>query len=145
MTEHRTENPGNGAAVRHDADGTARIELLGEVDHSVVDQLDEAMRAALDSGAERIVVDFRRLSFFDSACISALVRARAQAEENGRALALAHVDQYARRILDLTGLLAVFTLEDSAAGSADDAAGDAAGDETGDETGDRPAVQDGAS
>jgi stage II sporulation protein AA (anti-sigma F factor antagonist) len=114
MTEHRTEHPGNGAAVHTEADGTARIELLGEVDHSVVDQLDDAMRTAIDSGAQRVVVDFRRLSFFDSACISALVRARAQAEEHGRALALANVDQYARRILDLTGLLPVFTIEGAA-------------------------------
>jgi stage II sporulation protein AA (anti-sigma F factor antagonist) len=121
MTEHRTEHPGNStgsdSAVRIEASGdTVRIVLLGEVDHSVVDQLDEAMREALATEAEKFVIDFRRLSFFDSACISALVRARAQVEERGGELALANVDQYARRILDLTGLLKVFVIEDSAAG-----------------------------
>lgn len=90
-----------------------RIRLLGEIDHSAVQQLDQAVTDVLDQGVDRLVVDFAELSFFDSACISALVRARSQAEARGGTITLANVNRYARRILDLTGLSPVFALDES--------------------------------
>jgi anti-anti-sigma factor len=99
--------------VRSEVAGdTGRIMLLGEIDHAAVEQLDNAVHELLDAGAARLVVDFARLSFFDSACISALVRARVQAEDRGGTVTLANVDPYARRILDITGLLSAFTIEE---------------------------------
>jgi anti-anti-sigma factor len=106
------EQPGDPVVRTVVAGGTARVLLLGEIDHGAVDQLDEVVRRLLDSGVVRLVMDFENLAFFDSACISALVRARAQAEERGGTVTLANVGRYARRILDLTGLLATFTIED---------------------------------
>ncbi|HEX3788979.1 MAG TPA: STAS domain-containing protein [Pseudonocardiaceae bacterium] len=94
---------------------TGRIVLRGEIDHDVADQLDEAVRTLLDTGARRLVVDFADLSFFDSACIGALVRAHDQTQQCGGELALVNVDRYARRVLDLTGLLSVFTVVDKPA------------------------------
>ncbi|NKQ52083.1 STAS domain-containing protein [Amycolatopsis sp. K13G38] len=101
-------------AVKVEAGGeTGRIRLLGEIDHTAVQQLDRAVSDLLDQGVQRLVVDFADLSFFDSACISALVRARTMAEERGGTITLANVNKYARRILDLTGLSAVFALDES--------------------------------
>lgn len=93
------------------ADDTGRVKLFGEIDHTAVEQLDRAVSDLLDKGVTRLVVDFADLSFFDSACISALVRARALAEERDSSITLANVNRYARRILDLTGLSAAFTIE----------------------------------
>jgi anti-anti-sigma factor len=115
MTRHEgNREPAGGAVVRTEVDGAAaRVLLLGEIDHGAVGQLDGAMRELFESGVTRLVMDFAQLSFFDSACISALVRARAQAEQLGGTLALANLDRYARRILDLTGLLTTFTIEEN--------------------------------
>jgi stage II sporulation protein AA (anti-sigma F factor antagonist) len=105
------------SVVRTVVDGdTARVLLLGEIDHGAVTELDQALHELFDSGVIRLVMDFESLSFFDSACISTLVRARAQAEERGGTLALANLDRYARRILDLTGLLSTFTIEEDKSG-----------------------------
>ncbi|GAB2971374.1 STAS domain-containing protein [Amycolatopsis acidiphila] len=93
------------------ADDVGRIRLFGEIDHTAVEQLDRAVSDLLDKGVSHLVVDFADLSFFDSACISALVRARALAEERGSSITLANVNRYARRILDLTGLSVAFTIE----------------------------------
>jgi stage II sporulation protein AA (anti-sigma F factor antagonist) len=91
--------------------GAGRIKLVGEIDHAAVERFDQAVRDLLDDGADRIVVDFDDLSFFDSACLSALVRARTQAEEHGGTITLTNVDRFARRILDLTGLSVAFAIE----------------------------------
>ncbi|HVV14745.1 STAS domain-containing protein [Amycolatopsis sp.] len=102
-----------GSAVGVESAGdTGRIKLLGEIDHSAVRQLDQAVHELLDGGATKLVFDFADLSFFDSACISALVRAHSQAGERGGEIELVNVNPYARRILDLTGLSDVFALSD---------------------------------
>ncbi|WP_435155184.1 STAS domain-containing protein [Amycolatopsis sacchari] len=96
--------------AEHSGD-VGRIKLFGEIDHTAVEQLDRAVTDLLGKGVARLVVDFEDLSFFDSACISALVRARALAEEQDSEITLANVNRYARRILDLTGLSSAFTIE----------------------------------
>ncbi|WP_236792940.1 STAS domain-containing protein [Amycolatopsis sp. GM8] len=101
-----------GAPVRTELSGdVGRIRLFGEIDHTAVEQLDRAVSELLDKGVATLVVDFADLSFFDSACISALVRARGFAEDRGTGITLANVNRYARRILDLTGLSAAFQIE----------------------------------
>jgi stage II sporulation protein AA (anti-sigma F factor antagonist) len=72
---------------------------------------DDALDRLLAEGADRFVVDFSRLSFFDSACISALVRAHARVTEHGGTVKLVHVDQYAHRVLQIAGLLPLFDIE----------------------------------
>ncbi|HKS44064.1 MAG TPA: STAS domain-containing protein [Amycolatopsis sp.] len=116
MTRHEGIREPGASVVRTVVDGdTARVLLFGEIDHGAVAQLDQALHELLDAGAVRLVMDFENLSFFDSACISALVRARAQAEDRGGTMMLANLDRYARRILDLTGLLSSFTVEEDVA------------------------------
>ncbi|WP_197318649.1 STAS domain-containing protein [Saccharomonospora sp. NB11] len=88
-----------------------RITLVGEIDHGLAPQLDDALDRLLAEGADRFVVDFSRLSFFDSACISALVRAHARVTEHGGTVKLVHVDQYAHRVLQIAGLLPLFDIE----------------------------------
>jgi anti-anti-sigma factor len=101
----------NGPVKVELADDTGRVKLVGEIDHTAVEQLDRAVSDLLDKGVSRLVVDFEDLSFFDSACISALVRARTLAEERDSSITLVNVNRYARRILDLTGLSTAFTIE----------------------------------
>lgn len=108
----KDEDIGTSTPVRVELTGdVGRIRLFGEIDHTAVEQLDRAVSELLDKGVGHLVVDFGDLSFFDSACISALVRARALAEERDTSITLANVDRYARRILDLTGLSSAFTIE----------------------------------
>lgn len=107
----RDPDIGTGVPVRTELIGeTGQVRLSGEIDHTAVEQLDRAVDDLLDKGVRKLVVDFGELSFFDSACISALVRARARAEEHESSVTLVNVDRYARRILDLTGLSSAFDI-----------------------------------
>ncbi|PRX49928.1 SpoIIAA-like anti-anti-sigma regulatory factor [Prauserella shujinwangii] len=87
-----------------------RITLTGEIDHGVAPELDAALERLLSSGAERLVVDFAKLSFFDSACISALVRAHATVSERGGTVTIVNVDRFAHRVLQIAGLLPLFEI-----------------------------------
>ncbi|GGM45752.1 anti-sigma factor antagonist [Longimycelium tulufanense] len=89
----------------------AMIVLRGEVDLGSAPQLDNEVARAFDAGARRIVVDFAAVTFFDSACLSALVRAKEAAQARGGDVVLRNVDRYARRILDITGLSEMFVVD----------------------------------
>lgn len=89
-------------------DGEGRITLRGEIDHGVAPQLSAALDDLVSAGAERLVVDFARLSFFDSACISALAHAHAAMAEREGGVRLVNVDRFARRVLQIAGLLPLF-------------------------------------
>jgi stage II sporulation protein AA (anti-sigma F factor antagonist) len=89
----------------------ARIELFGEIDHGVAHRIDTAISDALNTGATKITVDFHHLTFFDSACIAALLRARDALLRTRGHLTLVNLTPNARRILELTGLTSVFTIE----------------------------------
>ncbi|NIH78872.1 STAS domain-containing protein [Amycolatopsis viridis] len=111
-TDEGATRSAGASVVRTEISGdTGRVLLLGEIDHGAVDQLDQAVEELLGSGVVHLVLDFAGLNFFDSACISALIRAKTRAEERGGTVKLANVDRYARRILDITGLLGSFTIE----------------------------------
>jgi len=112
-TDEGATSSATASVVRTRADGdTGRVLLLGEIDHGAVDQLDQAVEDLLGAGVIHLVLDFDGLNFFDSACISALIRAKTSVEDKGGTMKLANVDRYARRILDITGLLGSFTIED---------------------------------
>ncbi|MFF5988902.1 STAS domain-containing protein [Prauserella flavalba] len=93
------------------SDGEGHIALSGEIDHGVAPQLDAALESLFSAGAGRLVVDFARLSFFDSACISALVRAHSTVTERGGTVRLVNVDRYAHRVLQIAGLVPLFEIE----------------------------------
>ncbi|MBK1785602.1 STAS domain-containing protein [Prauserella cavernicola] len=93
------------------SDGEGHIALSGEIDHGVAPQLEAALDSLFSAGAGRLVVDFARLSFFDSACISALVRAHTTVTERGGSVKLVNVDRFAYRVLQIAGLVPLFEIE----------------------------------
>ncbi|EID55154.1 STAS domain-containing protein [Saccharomonospora xinjiangensis] len=109
----RTHNSPERSTVHVDLVNNAegRITLCGEIDHGIVPRFDDALDRLLAEGADRLVIDFDRLSFFDSACISALVRAHARVTERGGTVKLVNVDRYAHRVLQISGLLPLFDIE----------------------------------
>ncbi|PXY21239.1 STAS domain-containing protein [Prauserella muralis] len=101
-----------GPTVRTELAGTrGLVALSGEIDHDVAPQLAAALDELIEGGAQGLVVDFTHLSFFDSACISALVRAHEAVSQRGGTIRLVNVDRFARRVLQIAGLLPLFEVE----------------------------------
>jgi anti-sigma B factor antagonist len=92
--------------------GYVVIALQGELDivdaASVMDVL-----AAAAAGNPRIIVDLAALEFIDCCALGGLGRVRAQARQAGGDLLLAAPRGPVRRLLDLTGLIGVFSVHAS--------------------------------
>jgi anti-sigma B factor antagonist len=56
-------------------EGTACLELRGELDIGTAPALDEAVSGALDDGCREVVLDLAGTTFIDSAGLGALLRA----------------------------------------------------------------------
>jgi anti-sigma B factor antagonist len=87
-------------ADRPQVDGIAVLALEGELDLAAAPLL----RARIEeAGTGRgLVIDFRRVTFVDSAVLKELLRARGELAANGVRLMLAGVPMPVRRLLDLT-------------------------------------------
>jgi anti-sigma B factor antagonist len=91
-------------------DGTALIVLGGELDLSSADEFREAVEAATDEGADRIVLDLAEVAFVDSSMLKELLRANSELGDGGRTLVLAAPRPPVTRLLELTRTAELFTL-----------------------------------
>lgn len=87
----------NFSATTAVADGRATVTVTGEVDMSTADTM---RRAALPDDVSAAVLDLRRVTFFDSAAIHAVLQL---AEVYGGALTVFPSAQV-RRVLEISGL-----------------------------------------
>jgi anti-sigma B factor antagonist len=72
-----------------------------------------AVLAAAAAGNPRIIVDLAALEFIDSCALGVLGRVQAQARQAGGDLLLAAPRGPVRRLLNLTGLIGVFSVRAS--------------------------------
>jgi stage II sporulation protein AA (anti-sigma F factor antagonist) len=83
------------------ADGTTEIEIDGEVDLSVADQL---QRAIDEAGPGSTLIDLARCTFIDSTGIAVILRAHRLREEGGGRLVVHSSSRQVLRVLTVTGL-----------------------------------------
>ena len=90
------------------------LELSGEVDVYSATAFRAALLQAIVQGARHVVIDALGVTFLDSTGLGVLVLGERQLRPRGGALAVACTDEL-RRLLELTGLLAVFSPHSSRA------------------------------
>jgi anti-anti-sigma factor len=89
--------------------GTAR--LSGELDRAAVDGLWTALDKLHEQGFRRVELDLSDLDFLDAAALGALVRADRRFRDADAVLVLTGLRQPQRRLLEITGLDRVLTVE----------------------------------
>ncbi len=91
----------------HVRNGTGVVRVRGEVDLDTIEQLVEAVSAAMPSGG-RVEVDLREVGFIDSAGVAGLNRCRRQALRNDTDVTVLCVDgSPVAKLLHWTGLARV--------------------------------------
>jgi anti-sigma B factor antagonist len=99
--------------------GAAVVRFTGELDLCGVSRAKEAGLAALSrlgSDGSPLVIDLSELAFCDSRGLHALVDIRKQADANGHAVVLRRPNGMLRRMLALTGLDDLFTIDEAPSG-----------------------------
>ena len=90
--------------------GDTILLVRGDVDMATAPRLWESVEQVLP-GSERVIVDLREVDFLDSSGLSVFVRAQRRLCHAGGALVLRSPNSKVRRVLDLTGLAQVLTIE----------------------------------
>jgi anti-sigma B factor antagonist len=118
--------------TRSEADRTV-LEVAGEVDVYTGTTLRDRISGLLDSGVHDLIVDLGRVDFIDSTGLGVLVGALNRARELGGSLQLVCAQERVLKLLRITGLDQVFTVQPSVdqALAADESAGTDQPDATG--------------
>jgi anti-sigma B factor antagonist len=93
----------------------AIVSLVGEHETYSADQIDRELQSALAEGLA-VIVDLTETEFVDSSVVSALMRARDEAQRLRIRFALVVDDSTGwpvRQLLELTGLVSVFPIAES--------------------------------
>lgn len=104
------EFDGFGIAVSRRVDGGQSpthdpvIAVNGEVDTATSPRLEEALHAAMDTGASVVMVDMTGVSFMDASGVGVLVSAASRARHQGGRVALCAPSPAVLRVLDATDL-----------------------------------------
>jgi anti-anti-sigma factor len=96
-----------------DDDDEVRVVLRGEVDLAVVGELRQALEHALEVASRRVIVDVSEVDHLDSSGIKVLVRANIRARVTGKEFSLRGARGAVRRVLDITGVDRVVTLDET--------------------------------
>ncbi|MFE2554076.1 STAS domain-containing protein [Streptomyces sp. NPDC059355] len=112
MPEHPHRKSSRDIAVEI-LDHSIAVRPTGEIDIDTAPTLQLALAEALThaSPARPVVIDCSSLTFCDSSALNALLAARRIAQPTGTAIRLAAPNLQLHRLLELTGTLALFPLD----------------------------------
>jgi anti-anti-sigma factor len=91
---------------------TTVVSLGGDLDPATAPELDSLVGGlVLDATVERVVLDLSGLAFIDSSGLRVFVTAREALAQRGASLALRAPSPNTRRLLDITGLGEIISVE----------------------------------
>jgi anti-sigma B factor antagonist len=95
------------------ADGTTTMRIVGRVDASVAQQLE---RKVMDMGSrdDHVVVDLQDMDYVSSAGLRVFIALAKQARSRNRKVALCAMQEDVREVFEITGLVELFAIHDSA-------------------------------
>ena len=85
--------------------GCRDVQVEGELDLAVAEQLDEALAAAA-AESDRVLIGLQHCAFIDSSGIAVILRAHSRMEKEGSRLAVYAPTDQVLRVLSMTGLTA---------------------------------------
>ena len=91
----------------------ATIQVGGEIDLATSPRLQAVLVDLVDRGLHQLTIDLEQVSFLDCAGIGMLVDARRRVQEHGGSLTLVRPAPLVRRVLEVTGMTAVFPVDGS--------------------------------
>jgi anti-sigma B factor antagonist len=97
---------------RRDDDRGVVLALSGELDVVTAPELEQCLSDVLSEPHACVMVDLNGLRFVDSAGVSVLIKAKQDAEANGRTLVLRRPTEQLHRVFALVGLADWLAIED---------------------------------
>ncbi len=93
------------------SDGVLVVAPVGRVDSTTSDTLEQALKAALDAGDRRLVVDLGGVDYISSVGLRVLLVAAKRLRGDQGTLVLCALGDAVRQVFDLAGFLPLFPVE----------------------------------
>jgi len=94
-------------------DGTAAIQITGDIDLFTASTLKQTLCGALDQGHSTLEVDLKCVDYIDSTGLSVLIAALRKARERKGGMRLLNLNRQLRRMFEVTGLSKLFDIEEA--------------------------------
>ena len=88
------------------------VTVSGRVDSATAPDFEKALQALVQANRSQIVLDLKGVEYMSSAGIRGMVSAIKSARASGGDLRLAHPSVRVKEVLELAGLLSIFTIYD---------------------------------
>jgi anti-sigma B factor antagonist len=102
-----------------DANSWPVVTVAGEVDIQTSPALEDQLASVVNQGHGSVVVDLSGVTFLDSTGLSALIGGLKRCQAVGGELRLVSPRPNVRKVLEVTGLIDTFQVEDEAAAAPD--------------------------
>ena len=90
--------------------GIIILGLKGRLDSSASDDLEKKLLGLIQTGATKLVLDFKELDYISSAGLRVFVKAAKELKRNNGRLSFCSLKDYIREIFKLTGFDSVFPI-----------------------------------
>ena len=97
-----------------DTGGDALIQAKGEVDLNSAPQLRDAILKSVKKAKAKVAVDLAQVAYMDSSGVATLVEGLKACREPGKAFVIITPSQSVMKVLQLSRLDSVFTIQESA-------------------------------
>ena len=98
------------------SDARPVVRVAGEIDIETSPLLEEQLQAVLDEGHASVLVDLGQVTFLDSTGLSALIGGLRRCQGAGGELHLASPRPNVRKVLEVTGLVETFHVDEETGG-----------------------------
>jgi anti-sigma B factor antagonist len=95
------------------------VTVRGELDIATAPVLRDRLTAAIDAGAQRLVIDLSAISFLDSVALATIVHAKQRLPENGKMALAVDPSSYVMLVFESGGLPKVLDLVETRAQAID--------------------------
>ena len=102
--QHQRQGEDVPFSVRGERNGNDAIRVSGELDIAARDPLEDELRRAEASDADRIILDLTRLEFMDSSGLRVLLEAEARNRRDGERLAILRGPRRIQRVFEISGV-----------------------------------------
>lgn len=92
--------------------GVSIVNLQGRIDASNSNQIHEKIMDEIEKGTNRIVINFREVSYISSAGLRILVYTSKQLKKSEGHLSLCAMDKNIEKIFQISGLIELFSIQE---------------------------------
>jgi anti-anti-sigma factor len=93
-----------------DTNGIKIVSFIGELDSTTAPETDKALKALIEAGATKIIINFVDVEYISSAGLRILLGAAKSLTAKGGGLKMCNLNEVVQEVFDISGFSSIFSL-----------------------------------